>query len=73
MLEITPSDYTVFVNNIPKDYIYENGIENALKYFFENEFDKDCSIQVASINLIYEIESVMVLREERTHLINLKK
>ena len=73
MQEITPSDYTVFVNNIPQDFNYEKGIENELKNFFETEFSTDYNLQVSNINLIYEIEDVITLRAERAQMIIKKK
>jgi hypothetical protein len=71
--QITPSDYTICVKNIPKglqvDYKHE------LTSIFQNYavLDSEIEIVVSKVVLVYDIEEVIELEKELDKLIDEKK
>ena len=60
--EVTPSDYTIYVKNIPKN-LDINYIEE-LGNFFSNKVMKDEVIRVSNINLGYNIDDLVALKKK---------
>lgn len=65
--EITPSDYTIFLVDLPKDIsakyigLKETDIpdyKEELKNFFETELVTDQSLKITDINLIYDLKEL---------------
>ena len=58
--DISASDYTIFVKNIPIEYQSEFGdYDQDLKEFFSNHLSRTKKFNIASVNLCYNISEFM--------------
>lgn len=71
--QITPSDFTVCVKNIPKGLAvdYKKEITNLFQNYAV--FDSEMEMKVTKVVLVYDIEEIIQLENEINELIKQKK